>query len=160
MAGTYWMLVSSPENFERARATGFSMLAMKRRHMRKAERVQPGDRIVFYAVGQMAFAGTFTTTSTFFESHEPLFQSKKDGEDYPYRFEVHPDTVLPSGQFVPAVTLLPTLEFVKKWPAEHWHLAFQGNVHTLSAQDFDTIERAIQRANAEAGGKRLEEVRG
>ncbi len=141
------MLVSSPENFERARSSGFALLAMKRRHLRKAERVQPGDRVVFYAVGQMAFAGTFTTTSTYFESHEPLFQSKKDGEDYPYRFAVRPDVVLPANRFVPAVNLLSQLEFVKKWPAEHWHLAFQGNVHTLSASDFETIERAIRQTS-------------
>jgi len=146
MAGTFWMLVSSPENFERARATGFSVLAMKSRHVRKAERVRPDDRVVFYVVGQMAFAGTFTVTSTFFESHDPLFQSKKDGEDYPYRFEVRPDTVLAAGQFVPATSLLVDLQFVKKWPAEHWHLAFQGNVHTLTPQDFATIEQAIEQA--------------
>ncbi len=154
------MLVSSPENFERARENGFSVLGMKRRHIRKAEKVRPGDRVVFYAVGQMAFAGTFTVTSTFFESHEPLFQSKKEGEDYPYRFEVHPDVVLPPGQFVPAVSLLSDLEFVKKWPAEHWHLAFQGNVHTLSQRDFETIERAVQRQGEEVGSHALTHVRG
>lgn len=144
MAVTYWMLVSSPENFERARGQDFRVLAMKRRHLRKAERVQPGDRVVYYAVGQQGFLGTFTVLSPYFESHEPLFQSKKDGEDYPYRFAVQPDVVLPPGQLVPAVALLPDLQFVKKWPAEHWHLAFQGNVHTVSAEDFVTIERAVQ----------------
>jgi hypothetical protein len=146
MAGIYWMLVSSPDNFERARSLGFPMLAMKRRHVRKAERVQPGDRVVYYATGQMAFAGTFTVTSPFFESHEPLFQSKTDGEDYPYRFAVQPDHVLSAGEFVPAATLLPDLQFVKKWPAANWHRAVQGNVHTLSEEDFATIERAIAAA--------------
>ena len=159
MAGTYWMLVSSPENFERARSMDFSVLGMKRRHIRKAERVKPGDRVVYYTVGQQAFAGTFTVTSPYFESHEPLFQSKKDGEDYPYRFEVHPDVVLPAGHFVPAVTLLPELEFVKKWPAEHWHLAFQGNVHTLSPEDFATIEREIRDQSERVGSSTLEEAR-
>jgi hypothetical protein len=47
--------------------------------------------------------------------------------------------------------LLPELEFVKKWPAEHWHLAFQGNVHILPAEDFERIEQALkQRAEAAA----------
>jgi hypothetical protein len=154
------MLVSSPENFERARAMGFSMLGMKSRHVRKAEKVRPGDRVVYYAVGQMAFAGTFTATSTFFESHEPLFQSKKDGEDYPWRFDVRPDIVLPAGRFVPADSLLAALAFVKKWPAEHWHLAFQGNVHTLTAEDFAVIEHAIRRQNAAVSDSSLEVVSG
>jgi hypothetical protein len=146
MPTTFWMLVSSPENFERARALGFPLLAMKSRHRKKAERVTPGDRVVYYATGQMAFAGTFTVTEPFVESHEPLFLSKKDGEDYPYRFAVQPEVVLPAGRFVPATALLPVLEFVKKWPTDHWHLAFQGNVHTLGEADFATIENAVRAA--------------
>ena len=48
---TNWMLVSSPENFERVRALGFPFLAMKSRHIRKAEKVVPGDRVLFYSDG-------------------------------------------------------------------------------------------------------------
>ena len=144
MPETYWMLVSSPENFERGRAMGFPVLAMKSRHLKKAERVKPGDRVLFYATGQMAFAGTFTATGTFYESHDPLFQSKKAGEDYPYRFPVEANVVLPPGSYVSAEELLPILDYVKKWPAAHWHLAFQGNVHVLSAEDFERIESAMK----------------
>jgi hypothetical protein len=155
MATNLWMLVSSPDNFERARQAGFPVLAMKGRHLKKAQRVEPGDRIIFYTVGQMAFAGTFTVTSTFFESHEPIFESKKAGEDYPYRFTVEPNLILPPGGYLPAEPLLPQLEWVKKWPAEHWHLAFQGNVHVLSEPDFATIEQAIaQAATATPAGAR------
>lgn len=151
MAQTYWMLVSGPDNFERAREMGFPVLAMKSRHRKKAERVQPGDRVLFYATGVQAFAGTFTVKSTYFESHEPLFQSKKAGEDYPFRFEVQPDVVAPPGSYVPAVELLPQIEYVKKWPPQHWHLAFQGNVHVLSEQDFTTIEEALKKVAAPVG---------
>jgi hypothetical protein len=141
---TNWMLVSSPDNFERARALSFPVLAMKSRHAKKAAKVEIGDRVLYYATGVMAFAGTFTVTSTYFESHEPLFLSKKDGEDYPYRFQVKADTVLPAAAFVPAVSLLPSLDYVKRWPANHWTLAFQGNVHVLTDIDFATIESAIR----------------
>lgn len=139
----YWMLVSSPENFDRARVHGFRVLAMKSRHRRKAERVGPGDRVVFYTTGRQAFAGTFTVTSPYYESHEPLFQSKKAGEDYPFRFAVRPDVILPSDGFVEAARIRADLEFIKKWPAEHWRLAFQGNVHTLTEADFTRIEQAM-----------------
>ncbi|HLZ09940.1 MAG TPA: EVE domain-containing protein, partial [Chloroflexota bacterium] len=74
---TNWMLVSSPENFARLRALDFPFLAMKSRHIRKAEKLVPGDRVLYYAVGVMGFAGTFEATAPFFESHEPLFVSKK-----------------------------------------------------------------------------------
>src|SRR5712692_10175054 len=148
---TNWMLVSSPANFESARELDFPLLAMKSRHAKKAAKVEPGDRVVYYATGVMAFAGTFTVTSTYFESHEPLFQSKKDGEDYPYRFEVRPNHVLNPPEFVRAADMLPVLEFVKKWPATNWHLSFQGNVHVLSDVDFGTVERAVAGATAAVG---------
>jgi len=148
---TNWMLVSSPENFERVRALGFPFLMMKSRHLLKAKKVSPGDRVLFYALGVMGFAGTFEVTSPYFESHEGFFVSKKDNEDYPYRFQVKPSVVLPTGKFVPAVSLLPDLQWVKKWPADHWHLAFQGNVHVLSDDDFATIEGSLKSLSALAG---------
>ena len=140
----YWMLVSAPENFETARSLGFPILAMKSRHRKKAERVTAGDRVVFYATGRQAFSGTFTVTGPYFEDHAPLFQSKKDGEDYPFRFPVRPEVILAADNYQPAVALLPVLDFPKKWPADHWHLAFQGNVHPLGEADFAAIEAAMR----------------
>jgi hypothetical protein len=35
------------------------------------------------------------------------------------------------------------LTFVQKWPAAHWKLAFQGNVHLLPAEDFETLRSAL-----------------
>lgn len=142
----YWMLVSSPENFERSREDGFTVAGMKSRHRRKAERVCPGDRVLFYLTGVQSWGGTATALSAYREDHSPLWRSKKDGEDYPFRFDIRPDVILPAGGLVRAVDLLPRLEWVKKWPAEHWHLAFQGNVHLLPETDFATIEAALRHA--------------
>jgi hypothetical protein len=70
-----WVLVSSPENFGRSRAIGFTTTAMKSRHRRKWERVQPGDRIFFYLTGEKAIGGVARVTGTPFESHEKLWGS-------------------------------------------------------------------------------------
>jgi len=32
------------------------------------------------------------------------------------------------------------LEFTKKWPPEHWRLAFQGNLHEIPESDYERIE--------------------
>ena len=138
------MLVSSAQNFETSRARGFDLAGMKSRHKKKAERVVAGDRVLFYLVGVQAFAGTATATGTYFESAEPIWTSKKEGEDYPYRFPIEPNVILPSSEFVKAFDLLPALEWVKKWPIANWQLAFQGNVHMLSDQDFGTIEQTLK----------------
>src|SRR6266545_2021527 len=47
------------------------------------------------------------------------------------------------GHAVAATSLLPQLRFVKRWPSEHWRLAFQGNVHELEEHDFSVIEDAV-----------------
>jgi hypothetical protein len=145
---TNWLLVSGADNFEVSRAMGFSVAGMKERHRRKAERVQLGDRLLFYLTGIQKFGGTATVTDTYYEDRgNRIWQSKKAGEyPYPWRFPIKPDIVLAPEQFVSAESLLPDLEWVKKWPPSHWQLAFQGNVHVLSDGDFAVIENAIKAA--------------
>jgi hypothetical protein len=122
----------------------------KSRHRKKAERMQPGDRMVLYATGRQAFAFTATITSPYWEEHTMVWDGRKKGEDYPFRVRIEPNIVLDEEEYVPAVGLLPKLDFPRKWPAEHWHLAFQGNVHPLSEADFATIEAALRAAQPAA----------
>ena len=54
--------------------------------------------------------------------------------------------VLDEHDFVPAVELAGELEHVRKWPAEHWHLAFQGQLRTVSAADAELLGGRIRAA--------------
>jgi hypothetical protein len=145
-----WLLVSSPENFERSRAIGFRTSGMKSRHRRKWERVQPGDRVFFYLTGVKAIGGMARVIGQQFESHERVWGSAaKPQEDYPWRFPTEPVLVLEAGDFVHAEPLAREMAYTKRWPAENWTLAFQGNVHELSDADADLIERAVRRAAQE-----------
>lgn len=146
MAVNHWLIVTSPENIATTRALGFTMQGIKSRHRKKAERMQPGDRMVLYATGRQAFAFTATITSPYWEEHTLVWDGRKKGEDYPFRVRIRPDVVLPEEAYVPALSVLPELEFPRKWPAAHWHLAFQGNVHLISAEDFARIEAALRAA--------------
>jgi hypothetical protein len=52
---------------------------------------------------------------------------------------------------VPAAELAAELEHVRRWPAEHWRLAFQGQLRTVSDADAELLERRIrERAGAAA----------
>jgi hypothetical protein len=140
---TYWMLVSSPENFEISRGRGFDVAGMKSRHGNKAKDVMPGDRVVFYLTGVQAFGGTAEVTSPAREDHARIWPCSKDNEeDYPFRFEIRMEATCPAGDYEPVAPLVPHLEYPRKWPAEHWRLAFQGNVHRLPEKDYDTIRVA------------------
>lgn len=144
---TNWIIVGSPENFAATRAHGFTVQGIKSRHRKKAEVMQPGDRIIWYITGLKAFAGMAEITSTFFEDHTPIWKSKdpkKAAEDYPYRVNIRPTVVLDDTDFVPAEPIARQMTYVSKWPADNWTLAFQGNIHRIDDADFDLIAQSLR----------------
>ena len=143
---TYWCLVTSPDNIAKTRARGFTVQGIKSSHRKKAEKMRPGDRIVVYATGRQAFTFTATITSEYFEDHEPIWTSDKPKEDYPFRFNITPDVVLDEDEYVPAALLVDQMHYMKKWPAQHWRLAFQGNVHVWPEDDFKLVEDVMAQA--------------
>ncbi len=140
---TNWLLVSSADNFETSRARGFDIAGMKSRHRKKAERVAAGDRVVFYLVGVKSVGGLAEVTGQCFEDSDHIWDSNKPGEEYPYRFPIKPRCARPKDEYLPMETIVHMLEYPKRWPPEHWTLAFQGNVHVLSDADFELIAEAL-----------------
>ena len=146
---TNWIIVGSPDNFAATRAHGFSVQGLKSRHRKKAETMQPGDRIAWYITGVKAFAGFATITSTYFEDHTPIWKSsdpKRAAEDYPFRVRIEPVITLQPADFVPAEPIARQMTYVAKWPAANWTLAFQGNLHQIDNDDFALIEGALRTA--------------
>ncbi|HMA26488.1 MAG: hypothetical protein ACM33U_05745 [Solirubrobacterales bacterium] len=58
--------------------------------------------------------------------------------------------VLPEDDFVPADQLAPELEHVRKWPPDHWQLAFQGQLRTIAEADADLLRERLSSATAPA----------
>ncbi|HEU5001257.1 MAG TPA: EVE domain-containing protein [Actinomycetota bacterium] len=147
---SYWIIVGSPDNFAKTEALGFTIQGMKSRQRRKAERMEAGDKFAWYITGEQAFAGYATITGSAFEDHEPIWVGKKDGEDYPWRVPIAKDVVLPKDRRVGAEGVARRMTYVSKWPAEHWRLAFQGNVHEIPESDFALLAGEIDSAASEA----------
>ena len=151
----YWIVVGSPENFTRTAELGFTVQGLKSRHRKKAERMKPGDKIVYYVTGRKAFGGIATIESPYFESHERIWQSgdaKKAAEDYPFRVRISPDVILPLDDAIPAEPVAREMTYVSKWPANNWTLAFQGNVHEIGMDDYQLIRNAIEAAAPTGAG--------
>ncbi len=140
---TNWLLVSSAENFETSRARGFDIAGMKSRHRRKAERVAPGDRVLFYLTVVKSIGGVAEVTGEFYEDNAHVWDSNKPGEEYPYRFPIVMQKARDEGDYLPLDALVRSLEYPRRWPAANWTLAFQGNVHVLSDDDFQRIAGAL-----------------
>jgi predicted RNA-binding protein len=147
-AAKTWILTGSLDNFRATRERGFRVIGMKERRRRLAEQVEVGDRIVFYVTGVQAFGGIVRVTGEMYEDRAKVWPGKPGKADaYPWRFETEPELILEEDRFVPAEDLAQQLEHVRKWPAENWHLAFQGQLRTVSPADAATVEGAMRDAS-------------
>ncbi|MBF8266669.1 MAG: hypothetical protein HW388_177 [Dehalococcoidia bacterium] len=139
------MVVTSLENFRVSWSLGFTLQGMKSRERRKAQRMEPGDVMVYYITGVQGFGATVTVTSKGFEDHRPLWKDEGQADDYPWRVSIRPEVVLEEEQFLDARQIGPRMEYVRRWPPEQWPLAFLGNLHILPKSDFELLEWEMQR---------------
>jgi predicted RNA-binding protein len=143
-----WILTGSVENFRINVEREFDVIGFKERRRNQALEFEPGDEVVFYVTGVQAFGGIARVTSDMFEDREPIWPQgkKKHPEPYPWRVRAEPATILDEGSFVPAEALVGKLEHIRRWPAEHWHLAFQGQLRTVSDADAALLTERIEAA--------------
>ena len=152
VAARTWVLTGSPENVAATRERGYTVIGMKERRRRLAESMLPGDRIVFYVTRVGAFGGSIRLASDMFEDREPIWPGKPGNPDpYPWRFRSEPEVALAEAQWVPAEEVKDRLEHVRKWPAEHWKLAFQGQLRVVSEHDAEVLLTAMRERAASAG---------
>jgi hypothetical protein len=90
--------------------------------------------------------------SEMFEDRTRIWPAKKGKpEIYPWRVEAEPALILPEEQFVPAEELVTELEHIRKWPPDHWHLAFQGQLRTIGEADAALLRQRLAARTAAAG---------
>jgi hypothetical protein len=145
-----WILTGSLDYFRASREHGFEVVGLKERRRRLAEQVEPGDRMVFYVTGVQAFGAIARIVGDLYEDRTRVWPAKPGkAEDYPWRFPAEPELVLDEASFVPAVELAPRLEHVRRWPAEHWRLAFQGQLRAVPDADAALLEERLRAAASE-----------
>ena len=150
MAKNYWMLVTSPENYMITKNMGFTAQPLKGQHPRKVQRVEPGDRILFYIGGSRYFGATATVTSKYYEDATPTWH-KEGSSDWKYRVQIKPAIVLDEEQVIDARQLAPRLDYVRRWAPEDWYMAFaQSNLHLLPKKDFLLVEEEMRKLRARA----------
>jgi predicted RNA-binding protein len=147
-AGKTWIFTGSLENFRINAERGFDVIGFKERRRNQAEQMRVGDRIVFYVTKVQEFGGIARVKSALYEDRDPIWPGGPKVEAYPWRVDAEPLLVLEEEQFVPAVELVSELEHAAKWPVEHWQLAFQGQLRTVSEHDAKLL---VARLEAAAG---------
>lgn len=161
MPKNYWMVVQTPENYEITRGRGFTLYGLTSRQRRRARRMEPDDRILFYVGGTVRkWTAIVTITSKFFEDTSSIWKSNGSRpEVFPYRVETSPTIVLDEVDYIEALTLAPRLEYIKRWPPELWPLAFFDTLHLIPQRDFRLIEGEMLRAQRQRRGGRYGRLR-
>jgi len=140
-----YIVVTSPGNWAKTAALGWSVLGLKSTRRKLAGAFQPGDRVVAYYTGVKQFGAILRVTSATYEDHERIWSSPdKPKEDYPYRVRTEPELVLPEGRLLDARDLAARMTYTQKWPSANWTLAFQGNIHAIPESDFELIRSEMQ----------------
>ena len=153
MGQNYWMFVDSPEILETNRKLGFTLYGVAPRYRRRAERMQPDDRVLFYVNRIRKWVAAATIRSRSFEDHSPVWGNDR-AEIFPYRVKLAPDIVLDETDYIDALILAPRLEYVKRWAPEEWPLAFFDRLHLLPQRDFRLIEGEMKRISSGGRGPR------
>ncbi len=142
-----WILTGSPENFAATAERGFKVIGMKEKRRAMAEQIEPGDRIVFYLTRVKELAAIVRVTGAMFEDRAPVWPGKPGRVDpYPWRFPTAPEVILEEPDWVAAEELAPRLEHVRKWPPEHWRLAFQGQIRPVTEADAAVLAGRLRAA--------------
>lgn len=145
---TCWLINTPRSYFETSRERGLDLLGIDSPNARKSRQMSREDQLVFYIPESLTFVATARVKSQVFEAHDEIWtHPTHPREQFRSRLHIAPSIVAtdPSEE-VEGLQVGPTLEYVKRWPPEWWHLAFFGMVHILSQRDFDLLETELKRS--------------
>lgn len=141
----YYIITTSPKNFERDRKTlGFTVQGLKEKHRKTVQKWQPGDRIIYYINKIGKFGAIAEITSKYYRDEKKIWT--EDDELWPSRVKSKPIIILESDEFLDARRYIDKLSFIKeKFSPEYWGLAFQGSVREIPEEDYQFIESEMRK---------------
>ena len=145
MGRNYWMISTTLDDFLVTKDRGYSIFGMGSKYRRRAQRMQPDDRMLLYVRQLRKWTGVVSVTSEYFEDRTPIWNVGTRGENYPYRVRIKPEIVLREEDYIDALLLAPRMEYVKRWLPETWPLAFFDTLHLIPQKDFSLIEGEMKR---------------
>ena len=144
MVNTYWLVSLTEDNYNITKNLGFSIQGFNIHEKRKVSRMKPEDRIVYYLNDLKEFVATATINSEPFEDNTKYWNHSNEEEQFKDRIHIKPDFILDPKDYIDGKLIGPSLEYMKRWRPEKWHLSFFGMLHIIPQNDFRYLEKSIQ----------------
>jgi len=141
----YWMVNVNPEYYQATRDRHFDVLGMGKVQKKRVQRMEVGDRVLYYVSDWQVFAATATIDSTYFEDHQRVWESFDPQEEFPWRVRLRSNVALKEKEHVDARLVAPRMQYVRKWVPEQWPLAFLGALHLVPKEDFFMLEDEMRK---------------
>ena len=140
---TYWLININDNNYNVLKGRSFDILGFPTSYNKLTNKIAKRDNVVFYISTSKVFSGYAQVTSDKFYDDEKIWQEK---EISPYRVKIKSKKILSEEYYVEASDVVPSLNYLKKWPPEKWELALMNRVHVISQNDFMIIKASIDSA--------------
>jgi len=138
----HWLVVTSPSNFKFDREhLNFQYQGLPHRLRKQVQKMQVGDRVVYYVMQLQKFGATATITGDYFEDNSKLWTD--ENEMWPARRSSKPDIVLLDDELLDAKKIIPDLLFIEN--KEFWGAYFQGSIKPIPEEDFKLIESEMKK---------------
>lgn len=156
----YWLVTTSPENFEIDRKQNFSVAGFTNRFRKLVNQVQSGDRLVVYIIRLKRFGAALEVVGAPYYDADTRIWIEED-QIWPCRFPTRPTVVPAEDELLNVHRLLPSLTFVSDpQKATSYALAFRQSLRRIPQEDYELIESEMRKAAAkEVGAGPMVEVR-
>lgn len=142
----YWLVVTSPDNFRYDRENlKFAYQGLPHRFRKQVQRMQKGDRVIYYIMKLQKFGATATITGDYYYDESKLWT--EEDEMWPARRSSRADIILEDDELLDAKKLVPDLSFIEK--KDVWGVYFQGSIKMIPEEDFRLIESEMKKVVAE-----------
>ena len=145
MGRTFWLISISSENSDKTFSSALNIQGFDKKSRKKVDVMEPDDRLLYYISDKKVFNATSTVTSTMFVDNNVIWTSHNEKETFPYRVNTKNDLKLEYDASVDATYVAPSLEYLRKWPADKWELALFGMLHIIPQNDFNFIEIELKK---------------
>ncbi|MQF87375.1 MAG: EVE domain-containing protein [SAR202 cluster bacterium] len=141
----YWMVAVHEDYYQVCADRKFSVLGMGKQQRKRVQRMEIGDRVLFYVYESATFCAIASISETYFEDETIVWPITDKEDSYSWHVKINADITLDDAHAIDARLIAPRLEYVKKWAPELWPLAFQGLLHLIPKKDFLLIEHEMYR---------------